>query len=141
MLEVVWKVVEAVIDTQIKSVFQYHGILHGFCTRRGTRTTIIELKLAQELESVDQDPPFLLFLDLRKACDNIYRGRLLKNLEGYGAGPKLRGLLAEFWSRQELVTRHNGFHGPQLQANRGTTQGGLASTTRFNVAVYSVVRH
>ena len=56
MLEVVWKVTEAVIDTQIKSVVQVHNVLHKFCARRGRGTAIMELKVAQELESVYQDP-------------------------------------------------------------------------------------
>ena len=34
---------------------------------------IMELKLAQELASIDQDPIFLLFLDLRKAYDIVDR--------------------------------------------------------------------
>ena len=114
MIEVVWKVAEAAIDTLIKSVVQFHDALHGFCTERGTRTIIMELRLAQELESVDQDPLFLVFLDLRKAYEKIYRGRLTNTLEGYGAGLKLQGLLKEFWSRQEVVTRQNGFNVPQL---------------------------
>ena len=35
LLEAVWKVVEAVIDTHIKSVVQFHDVLHGFHTGRG----------------------------------------------------------------------------------------------------------
>ena len=50
----------------------------------------MELKLAQELVSVDQDPLLLVFLDLRKFYYNIDQGRLIKTLEGYGAGPKIR---------------------------------------------------
>ena len=83
----------------------------------------MELRLVQELESVDQDQLLLVFLDLRKAYSKLYRGRLPNTLEGYGAGLKLRGLLAEFWSRQEEVTRHNGFHVPQLRVTRGMKQG------------------
>ena len=97
LLEVVWKVAETVFDTRIKSVVQFHNVLHGFCAGRGTCTAIMELKLAQELASVDQDKIFLVFLDLRKACGNLDRGRLLKTIEGYGEGPKLQGLLAEFF--------------------------------------------
>ena len=67
--------------------------------------------------------------------------KLLQIIEGYGEGPKLRGLLAEFWSIQEVVTHQNGFHGSQLQDTRGTTKGGIASPTILNVEVYSVVRH
>ena len=51
LLEVFWKVVEAVIDTQIKSVIQFHDVLHGFCAVRRTGTDIMELKSYQELVS------------------------------------------------------------------------------------------
>ena len=67
LLDIARKVVEAVIDTCIKTVVQFHDVLHRFCAERGTGTIIMELKLAQELVSVDQDPLFLVFLDLRKA--------------------------------------------------------------------------
>ena len=43
-LEVVWKVVDAVIDTLIKSVVQFHDVLHGFCAGRWAGTAILELK-------------------------------------------------------------------------------------------------
>ena len=44
---------------------------------------ILELKLVQELASVDQDPLFLEFIDLQKAYSTVYHGSLLKTLEGY----------------------------------------------------------
>ena len=81
----------------------------------------MDLKLAQELASVDQHPLFLVLLDLIKTYDNLDWGRLLQTLEGYGAGPKLRGLLAEFWTRQEVVTCQNGSHGPQFPKTIGAT--------------------
>ena len=123
ILEVVWKVVEAVIDTRIKSVVQFYNVLHRFCAGGGAGTAILEIKLAQELESVDQDTLFLLFLDLSKSYYNLYQGRLLQTLEGYGVRPKLRGLIVEFWLIREVVTRQNGFGGPQLRETRGTTHG------------------
>ena len=85
-----------------------------FCAGRGTGTAIIELKLSYELSSVDQDSLFLLLLYLRKSYDNLDRGVLLQIIEGYGEEPKLRGLLVEFWTIQEVITRQNGFHVPQL---------------------------
>ena len=72
----------------------------------------MEIKLAQELVSVEQDPLFLIFLDIRKAYDNLDRGRVLQTLMGYRAGPKMRGFLVAFWSRQDVVILQNGFHGP-----------------------------
>ena len=57
---------------------------------------ITELNMAQELASIDQDLLFLVFLDIWKAYNALDCGRLLKTLVGYGAGPKMQGLLAEF---------------------------------------------
>ena len=47
ILEVLWKVVEAIIDKCIKNVVTFHDVLHGFCSERGMGTAIIELKLVQ----------------------------------------------------------------------------------------------
>ena len=72
LVEVVWRVLEEVINTCINSVVQFHYVLHGFCAGSRTGTAIMELKLAQELVILDQDPLLLVFLDLRKAYGNLY---------------------------------------------------------------------
>ena len=79
---------EAIFDTRIKKAVTLHDILHGFRTGMGTGKAIMEIKLTHELVIMDQDLLLLVFLDLWKAYDNLYRGRLLQTLEGYGAGPK-----------------------------------------------------
>ena len=53
ILEVLWKLMEAVIDTRINRILFFHYVHHGFRGGVGTGTSIVELKLAQELESVD----------------------------------------------------------------------------------------
>ena len=112
LLEIKWKVVESVIDTRIKTVLKFHDVLHGIYTGRGSGTPILELKLAQELASVDQHPLFLVLLDLRKAYNRQDPGMMLQTLSGYRAVPKLRGSLTKFWLRREVFTRQNVFHGP-----------------------------
>ena len=67
-------------------------------------------------------------------------GCLIRTLEGCGAGPQMCYLLATFWSHQEIVTRKNGYHGPNFMATRGKTQGGIISTTLFNMVVDNVVQ-
>ena len=47
------------------------------------------------MASVDQYTLFLVLLDLRKLYDYLNRRQLLKTLEGYWAGSKNRGILAE----------------------------------------------
>ena len=85
---------DAIIDKRIKKVVTIHDVLHAFSVGRRTGKAIMELKLAQDLESVDQDPLFLVFLDLRKAYENLDCGHIPKTLGGYGAGPKTRGIRA-----------------------------------------------
>ena len=63
-IETVWKVVEveAIMDTRVKAVVEFHDFLHGFRPQRGTGTAILEVKLAQELACVEQVPLYLVFL-------------------------------------------------------------------------------
>ena len=65
-----------------QEVHDFHEILHGFRVGRGTGTPIMEMKLVQELASVDQDPLLLVFLDLRKLYEKLDNDRLLNTLEG-----------------------------------------------------------
>ena len=97
LLEFLWKVVEAIIDTWIKTAVTFHDVLHGFCAYKSTRTAITELNMSQELASIVQDPLLLVFLDLRKAYNTLDRGRLLQPLKGYREVPNMRGILVELW--------------------------------------------
>ena len=71
LLETLWKVVEALIDTHLRASLQMHGVIHGFRAGRRTKTAIIRLNLAKELDSIYQDPLVLVFLDLRKANETV----------------------------------------------------------------------
>ena len=135
LLETLWKVVEVLINTRLRVSLQLHDVLHGFRAGRGVGTAIMELKLAPELASIDQDPLFLVLLYLRKAYDTVDWERLLVTLEGYGTFPSLCGLLNTFWGRQQVVPRQNGFYRPYFPATRGTKQGSPVSLTLFNVVV------
>ena len=46
---------------------------------------------------VDQILLFLVFLYLIKLYDILGLVRILKTLEGFGTGPKMRGVMVEFW--------------------------------------------
>ena len=74
--------VEVLIYTCLRSILQLHNALQGFRSGRGIGTAIMELKFTQELSSIDQDPLFLVFLDIRKSYDTVDQERLLITLEG-----------------------------------------------------------
>ena len=99
------------------------------------------MKLAHKLDSVYQDPLFLVFLDLQKAYYTVDFGCLMTTLEGYGAGTHMCSLLSVFWDQKEVVTCKNGYHDLNFKAIWGTSQSGLISPTLFNLIVDNVVRN
>ena len=103
LLQVLWKVADAIINTRVKTAVNFHGVLHGFRVHHGMGKAIMDLNMAQYLSRIDQDPLLLLLLDLRKAYDMLDRECTLQILEGYGSVPRLRGILAEFWENQEAL--------------------------------------
>ena len=52
LIETMWKVVEALIDTCLRASLHMHEILHGSRARIGMRTAIMELKIYQDLSSI-----------------------------------------------------------------------------------------
>ena len=42
LLDIIWKLVEAIIDTRVNSKVKLHDVLHGFVNRRSTGTATIE---------------------------------------------------------------------------------------------------
>ena len=119
LLETLWKLVEALIDTRIIASIQFHDVLHGLWAGRGTEMYIMELKLAQELSRIGNDPLLLVFLDLRKAYNTAERDRLIQTLERYGAGPCMCRILDDLWAHQQVVPRQNGYNRIDLKAKRG----------------------
>ena len=95
LLQVICKLAEEVIDTIIKAVAEFHDVLLGFGAGRGMGMVILELKLSQELESVEQAPLFVVFLDLRKSYDTIDMGCLLQILKGLWGRTVAMGVITE----------------------------------------------
>ena len=87
LLELLWKVVEAIIDTRLRASVRFHEILHRFRTGRGMGTAILELDLAQDISSMYQDLLFMFLINLQNSNNTVDHGHFLETLEGYGSGP------------------------------------------------------
>ena len=83
----------------------------------------------------------MIFLDLHKLYDALYRSRCLEILEGYGVGPRSRRILQTYWRQLTIVERAGGYYGTAFQGACGVTQRDPISPTIFNVVVDAVVRH
>lgn len=141
LLDLLWKLQESIMNIRITAAVQFHDVLHGFRARRGTGTALIEAKLCQELACMEQDPLYVIFLDLSKAYDTLDRPRALDIFQRYGMGPNMLRLVRNFWDGQQVVARQSGFHGHVFEATRGTTQGSIVSPTLFNIVLDCVTRH
>lgn len=137
-MEIVWKLIEAVIDSRIKAAVVFHDISHGFRAKRGTGTAILEVKLAQGLASVAQVPFFFVFLDLWKTHDALDRDAVITTMEECGVGPNARALPQAFFDSQAVALHQEGFHGSPFKATRGCVQGSLLSP-EFNVMIDKVL--
>ena len=111
LVEVMWKVVAAILNRRFTSSITYHDALHGFRADRGTGTATLEANLLQQLAAMRKEVLYVIFLDLTKSYDALDISRCLEILEGYGVGPNSRRLLTTYWRRLTMVARAAGYYG------------------------------
>jgi len=140
LLEPLWKVISSIIDFRIKTEVEWDGSLHGFLPNRSTGTAIMDTRLRSDLATAKMLPYHRIYIDLTKAYDCVDRSVLLRLLEAYGVGPKIRGILQTQWAAQQFITKQAGEFGPVLRTSRGVTQGDIVSPTLFNIVIDAVSR-
>jgi len=140
LLEVIYKLVSAIINRRLTEAIAFHDAVHGFCTGRGTGTATIELKLRMQLAQRTNKPLYFVFLDLKKAYDTLDRGRTLEILKGYGLGENILRIIAEVWEMDTMVPKQAGFYGKSFSASRGVRQGDILSPMIFNIIADAVIR-
>ena len=140
LLEVIYKLVSAIINRRLTAQIAFHDAVHGFRVGRGTNTAIIELKLRMQLAQRTTKPLYLVFLDLKKAYDTLDRGRTLGILKGYGLGQNLCRIIEEVWEMDTMVPKQAGFYGKSFSASRGVRQGDILSPMIFNIVADAVIR-
>ena len=69
LVDVMWKVVAAVLNRRITASITFHNFLHGFQAGRGTGTATPEAKILQQLASLREEVLYVIFLGLHKAYE------------------------------------------------------------------------
>ena len=82
---------------------------------------------------------YVIFLDMHKYFDALYRSRCLDILEGYGVVPRAFRILRTYWIRLRMVARAGGYCRAAFTGAQVVTQGDPLSPTIFNVVVDAVV--
>lgn len=140
LLEVIYKLVSAIINRRLAEKIVFHDAVHGFRRGRGTGTAIIEAKLRMQLAQRQTNPHYFVFLDLKKAYDTLDRGRTLEILKGYGVGENIRNIIKSIWDMDTMVPKQAGFYGKPFSAGRGVRQGDILLLIIFNIAADVVIR-
>ena len=141
LLEVIYKLVSAVINNRLREKISFHDAIHGFRTKRGTGTALIEAKLRMQLTMRTRTPLFMIFLDLKKAYDTLDRTQAIRILEGYGVGPRLIQIIKNIWEGDTMVTKQAGYFGRPFRAKRGVRLGDILSPMIFNIMMDAVIRY
>ena len=80
LVEVMWKVVAANLNSRFTISITYHEFLHGFWAGRVTGTANHKAKLLQHIVALREEVLYVIFLDMRKAYDTLDRSRCLEIL-------------------------------------------------------------
>ena len=87
LVEVMWKLVAAILNFRLTASITFHDFLHVFRAGRGTGTATLEAKLLHQLAALREEVLYVILLDLHKAYDALDRPRCLDILKGYRVGP------------------------------------------------------
>ena len=75
LVEVMWKVVAAILNICFTSSITYHNDFHGFRAGPGTGTATLEAKLLQQPAAMREEVLYVIHLDLSKASYALVRSR------------------------------------------------------------------
>ena len=105
LVEVMWKVVAAILNRRLTAYITFHDFYHGFWAGCSTGTDNLKAKLLHQLADLREEVLYMIFLDLHKVHDALDRSRCLDILEGYGVGPLSCRLLQTCWRRLVMISR------------------------------------
>jgi Reverse transcriptase (RNA-dependent DNA polymerase)/Endonuclease/Exonuclease/phosphatase family len=140
LLEVVWKLISAIIDTRLKKGIEFQPEIHGFRPGYGTGTAILSNKLSLQKACVSGESLKQVYLDLSKAYDTLNRDTTMAILKSYGVGERIGLLLNNFWKHHHVIPRASGYYGRCFRSFRGVTQGDIVSPMIFNIVVDCLIQ-
>jgi hypothetical protein len=116
-----------------------HEAQNGFRAKRGAVDNIFMLRACVDARLKAKLDTFLLFLDIEKAYDTVWRGGLLWHLWRKGVRGRFFRVLANMTDDTEFMVLQGGALSEPFHPDLGWEQGDTLATTMFNVFVDGVL--
>ena len=141
IIKLLCKAFSGVINQWIGVAVQFHDVMHGFLSDRGTGTASPESKLLHHMMEISEDVLYEVFLNPLKAYDALVREQCMDILVGYGVGPRMESILWHYWDHLSMVARAGRYYVTPFKGRLGVTHGYPIYPTIFNMVVCLVIRH
>lgn len=139
------KLYNMVLNSRIMMYLEEHGKLHdaqhGFRPGRSAVDNVYMLSTCLEARSLQKLDTYLLFLDIEKAYDTVWRAGLLWHLWRKGITGRMFRVLAQMLDHTPSCVMHNGAFSQVMSPDMGWEQGDTLATTMFNVFIDGVLEH
>ena len=139
------KLYNLVLNARIMQYLEDNNKLHdaqqGFRPGRSAVDNIFMLKACLDARGHQKKDTYLLFVDIAKAYDTVWREGLLWHLWQKGITGKMFRVLAQMLDDTPSVVMHNGAFSRVIEPDMGWEQGDTLATTMFNVYIDSVLQH
>jgi hypothetical protein len=110
-----------------------HEAHHGFRPDRGTVDNLFVLRAVIDARLQAKQDTFLLFLDIQKAFDSVWRAGLLWQAWQKGLRGRLFRVLAQMLDSTPCMVQHGAALSSPVYPDLGTEQGDPLSPTLFNL--------
>jgi hypothetical protein len=139
------KLYNLVLNARIMQYLENNNKLHdaqqGFRPGRSAVDNIFMLKTCLDARVHEKKDTYLLFVDIAKAYDTVWREGLLWHLWQMGITGKMFRVLAQMLDDAPSVVMHNGAFSRVMEPDMGWEQGDTLATTMFNIYIDSVLQH
>jgi hypothetical protein len=134
-------VLNARILTFLEDIDQLHDGQQGFRPDRSSIDNIYMLKTCLDARCQKKLDTYLLFVDIEKAYDTVWRAGLLWHLWHKGITGKMFRVLADMIDDTPSMVMYQGAFSRVMHPDMGWEQGDTLATTMFNVFIDSVLHH
>jgi hypothetical protein len=125
----------------LESNGKLHDAQHGFRPNRSAIDNIFMLTQVINARKYSKQDTYLLFLDIEKAYDSVWRAGLLYHLWNKGITGKMFRTLAQMTDNPSSMVFHKDAFSAAFQPGMGWEQGDTLATTMFNVHIDAVLQH